>query len=701
MNIKLNATFILLSIATLASAVLSGFMLYQYKQKKNIEIKITEETSQRSLNDIVEFFGTRLATISDTIAHLINDPQLQSRSAPDIEKILRGVLTGNAGIHSIGIAYEPEANAADRLDLYYVQKHPGDISRVSVSSFYDYTKSSWYTDALQNKQKWVSPYEESSVDTVITRYAQALTKIDPITNKKIIYGVLTVDIAVEQINDALASLNIDKNSYSFITGKKGILIAYPIEHYIQEEKSIYDLAQMPGQKDLITLGNQIAKTDTGTLILHDTKIKKEYRATYKHIPKTEWTAIVVTPKKHDFLSSTSIRRSVTKSFLSIFLFIFLLSTLVFRVDKGTQHKLWLCCITLSLLLAISTILMWALDVTSTERKEFHEHVMNNSISVNRFFYLQKRLNPVIYKTNPHFIPTGVFLYAIDLAATSPDVSFSGHIWQKYNVKTDKDISQGVTILNAKQQSFEKIYENKNFDIHTIGWRFRATIKSNFNFYKYPFDQQNIVLMLAHQDYKANVILTPDFEAFSSKNIASPEIDPSANTGQWTTVNTYSFYQLTNYVTDFGIEDYSKQKNFPHLSFNILVRRNFSDPLITNFLPIAIIITISFAIIILTGLSNMGTDIASRVLPMCSSIFFAAAVGHQTYERTLESSGITYFEYFYFMLYVIILLTTTNGMLYGYNRGGKLLHYRNNFIPRLLYWPIVLLTILINTLAFFY
>lgn len=702
MNIAQRTFFIIFSLATFGAALLTVYTCYLYfQQKQRIHFDM-KEANKESLDAIISFFEKKLSAITNIAVELDTSDILLTSSRDQVEEILKNIMKKHDTIYGIGIAFEPYAYDKNErfVSMYFMYDRAREIVPIDIQKYYDYTKTLWYTDALKNTNEWVGPYTEAATNTIITRYAQALTIGEG--DEKKIYGVLTIDTSIGHLNDNLASLNIHKDSYALITGKNGILIAHPTEHYVQEAKTIFDLAQLPGQRDFITLGNKIKTTNEGELALYDTKIGKKYHAIYKHIPDTKWTVIVITSEKHELIYSTAIRRIIINAMFSFFLFLFFVSTLIAQLYTDIRHKLWFIVIVLSILLGLSIGMLWVFDAISTESVEFHEHVVNNQMAVSRFFYLQKRLNPSIYKKDVHFIPTGLFIYSIDLPAIDPNVTLNGHIWQKYNLKKDKDLANGVTILNAKDQSFEKIYEVKDIDTYTIGWRFKATVKNNFIFTKFPFDQQNIALVLAHQDYKANIILVPDFESFSIKTSTNTEIDSISNTGKWTTKNSYSFYQLTDYITNFGIDDYTKQKNFPNLCFNILVRRNFSDPLITNFLPILIIIVIAFMTLVVAGLSNERTkDIAALVLPLCSSIFFAAVIGHQTYERTLEFVGITYFEYFYFMVYIIILLTTINGMLYGYHRGGWLITYQKNFIPRLLYWPIVLFAFLINTIIFFY
>lgn len=61
----------------------------------------------------------------------------------------------------------------------------------------------------------------------------------------------------------------------------------------------------------------------------------------------------------------------------------------------------------------------------------------------------------------------------------------------------------------------------------------------------------------------------------------------------------------------------------------------------------------------------------------------------------------YLEYFYFAASLAILMVSANAMLVAVDRGGRIIHYRNNVIPSLLFWPLFNGVLLSVTLITFY
>jgi uncharacterized membrane protein YphA (DoxX/SURF4 family) len=547
--------------------------------------------------------------------------------------------------------------------------------------------------------QWIDPMYDASLDKNVITYVIPMFAYDQKTRSKKFSGVFALDFILDYLGTLVSSFNVQKESYAILVTRNALILSHPSEEYVKKGMTLFDLTSIQGNKAFIRLGNLIARTPHGEMIftipgsLHNT-----YKAIFNTLSYAGWSLIIVGPEKENFIPNTYIRRLLTHIVFSLLLFFIFLTTLICKIYVGRTQALWLTSSICALLIFVSICTIWFFDSISTENQLSHSNIIDSEITLNRFLFLHKKTNPQLYKQDIHFIPTGLYLYEVTLETTNPIMTVHGHIWQKYNIKKDASLEKSVIIFNAIEQSFEKVYEYTHDNINTIGWRFHAKIKGNFEYTKYPFDQQNLILVLGHKDYTKAIILTPDFDAFTGIHKPNPEIDPMANTGPWTIASTYSFYELTHFSTDFGIKDYNQQTDFPTLCFNIAVHRNFVYPFMRSFLPIVIILLVAFAILLIIGLSEKNTKLAQMILSLCSGLLFATLLAHQTFQRSVESSRLTYFEYFYFIVYGIILLITINGLLYSLNRGRFFINY---LIVRIMYWPFVLSILLIITLIFFY
>jgi hypothetical protein len=68
---------------------------------------------------------------------------------------------------------------------------------------------------------------------------------------------------------------------------------------------------------------------------------------------------------------------------------------------------------------------------------------------------------------------------------------------------------------------------------------------------------------------------------------------------------------------------------------------------------------------------------------------------------LDSQHLSYLEAVPVMLYVMLLLTALNAILVTSHFHVPILDYRNNLLPELLYWPVLLGGLLVVTMLVFY
>jgi hypothetical protein len=68
------------------------------------------------------------------------------------------------------------------------------------------------------------------------------------------------------------------------------------------------------------------------------------------------------------------------------------------------------------------------------------------------------------------------------------------------------------------------------------------------------------------------------------------------------------------------------------------------------------------------------------------------MAHIQLREQYAGSGIVYMEYFYFMMYAVLVLVGVNTYLFSMRAVPqlKVVHYADNLIPKLMYWPLLLL-----------
>lgn len=688
---------LIIILSTTIGCFYVGSILYNntiVEEKTALE-RLKKEISKGA--DALDIKISSIYTIDQEVARIaISKPSIEN-----IESTLNEIMSKNKILTSCGIVYAPYMYSAnEKLLSRRIVRMGEELLVYSMESKEDYTNTEWYRRAQSGKSFWSDPFLDEISKELIVRYSVPFFLENPSTHEQEFAGVNNVAISVYELNNFVMEISLEKKTYAMLIHENGTILAHPSDELLSQEKKLSDLARQPGKKSLLVLYNELKKRDEGELILDHYQKNKSFHVVFQKIPMTPWFLILMRLQDGNFIYSHEMRQLVTMLLLLIILFLIAVFSFVCLFCCSGIRAAWLTSSCCAFLLLIAIAFIWALDITSNIPNKNYLNVVDTELSLDRFFFLQRKTNPLIYKKQAHMIPTGIFLTSFDVGSDS-DININGYVWQKYDRTKNITEEPGVVIFNAIDQSFEKIYTATKNSIETIGWRFRATFKENFNYLKYPFDEQEVIISLGHKDYLANTILIPDFDAFSLSETLKPEIDPNTSTGQWIVKQTSSFYQLTDFATNFGIQGYNRQKGFPNLAFAVSIRRKFVYPLTASALPVSIILVVVFSIVLFTGLTKSRMFLPTDIIKLTSSIFFGAAVAHQTFQRTLQSPVITYFEYFYFLIYIIILLTAVNGMLYGYNRGGVLISAYNNLIPRLFYWPITLLLSLLLTLYFFY
>ena len=146
--------------------------------------------------------------------------------------------------------------------------------------------------------------------------------------------------------------------------------------------------------------------------------------------------------------------------------------------------------------------------------------------------------------------------------------------------------------------------------------------------------------------------------------------------------------------------------FPELFFNIFIKKESIGVALSRMLPIFMVTTLLFILLMLTHRLKQRSDASSargmNVVIACAVFFLVTVLSHAILRNTLTDNGVIYLEYFYFITCILTFGVIINALLY--NRGESeiyFIQYRENFILRVLYWPVCTLMILLVTLTFFY
>jgi hypothetical protein len=312
------------------------------------------------------------------------------------------------------------------------------------------------------------------------------------------------------------------------------------------------------------------------------------------------------------------------------------------------------------------------------------------------------------------IKTGIFIQSLKFF-DSTEVNLAGYIWQRYKDGEHDDIKPSASevgfVLPEQVNTGDdieprEVYRVRDGDEEVIGWYFEATLRQPFDYLDYPFDHKTVWVRMWPKEFSRNIVLVPDFDAYKSTGLDDIfGIEKSIVLGTWMRQNTFFDYKLSSYGTNFGIADYIGQEDFPELHYNFVVKRKFENAFIIYLLPLFLVATLLFSALLTVStndkLSNRLGFNVSGFIGACSALFFVVMLAHIQLREQFPGSATVYIEYFYILMYALLVVATANTYLFSTNTGKwcKVIHYNDNIIAKVAYWPVVLSCLIIITWMF--
>ena len=378
-------------------------------------------------------------------------------------------------------------------------------------------------------------------------------------------------------------------------------------------------------------------------------------------------------------------------------------------------------ITVSLVMIIATIVVCILQYRLDNNHETDSAVISNSATVKSIVEGYSQVSLHRNYIPPKFIPTGLFVQSIEFNSAT-NVRLTGYVWQRFPKGEEiPDVAQ-VIFAEAISISMEEAYTYEDVESEEIikGWYFVTELNEPFDYSYFPFDRQSIWIRMWSKNFGQNIVLIPDFDSYDSLNPRSlPGLEKDFPLSNWEPEESYFDMRVNSYNSDFGQASYSNRNAAPELYFNIEVRRKFLSPFISHVFPLIIVLLMLYAIIMTISRRAESSDLlgfnVSSVVASSTALFFVLLIAHVQLRDELSSDRIVYLEGYYFLSYLVILLTTANSILFTWNvsslktnQSGKfirrlvsLLHYENNLVPKLFYWPFISVIIFLLTALSFW
>lgn len=297
------------------------------------------------------------------------------------------------------------------------------------------------------------------------------------------------------------------------------------------------------------------------------------------------------------------------------------------------------------------------------------------------------------------IPTGVELLSVEFTSSN-DVHATGYVWQKYDHSLPDTVQRGVILPEGANAYDQKLaWQDDYGEYDVIGWYFDTIFRQRFDYRDYPFDRQAFWIRVWPLEAAVPLVLTPDFPSYAPWSTDAVQgIDPLFVFGGWNPIYSAFSMQINNYGVTFGSDE--PEPLTPDLYFNLVMKRSFLSPLIKHLPFMLVISALLFATLLMTsrdegrkgrfGLTTAGVVGASGALVL------TVILEHNTIRGIVGSQQLSYIEALPLTLYVMIGLVTVNAMLVDAKVDAPFITWEDNFLPVVIYWPLLLSILVLAT-----
>jgi len=472
---------------------------------------------------------------------------------------------------------------------------------------------------------------------------------------------------------------------------RGTFLTHPVQNFVIN-RTVFDLfadddplistvqAALMGEATVIETSDPISGVPTWIFL--------------QPIQGTGWTISIILNKQQFEPNQRQTAQDQMTIALAVSTSLFLALSTIFHVDRFQSTNFWAVSAVFSLISVALIIFAWVLTARIDEQTGVN---ITSQSELNR--YIQSIDRPPDTFTGPLEIPTGVMVQALKFPDPT-SITVNGYIWQRYDV--DSDVQRGFSLLDqiGEEATIEEIQREVIDGEEVIVWYVGVSLRQRYDTSQFPFDRRDITIRMLPADLQADAILTPDLAAYNFTNPATrPGMDPQANINNWSLERSRFSYLVQPNLTTFGLPTTDRNGQIHELRFSIQAHRIYLGPFIAYLLPGMIAMIMTFAYL-LSGRRVGDNDEIVSALNYSAALFFVVAVIHTALRDQIAAIGITYMEYVYILLYVAIIAVAGNVFVVARFPEWGVVRYRDNLMPKVLYWPVLAGVMLVVTLGIF-
>ena len=679
-------TFTLL-LTVVAAGLVVWTIAADLQRKRQLE-RDAREASRAKAVEAATAIDAELKAAEPLVAALVNDLSSGRLKTTDIVARISADLAAHENLFEVGVAYTPFATGpAVKLFAPHVARLNRRANPFQLETRYDYTTYDWYKDALQHPG-WGEPYFGGATQTLVVGYA--LPFFRPGDETKTPLGVARANVSLDHVRQLVSRTSLGQTGYGFLFSRKGMLLSYPEERYVREQKNAMDLAAVAKDAARRDLTARALAGEPSEGMSVSAMTGQAVWLVHQPIPSMKWVLGLASFTDEVSLDVRDVRRSYVQILCASMLFLFGASLVGFRIERAEHGRLWNAVVASAILLAGGITMLWWLTLRYPDRNaEESVHILDE-IGLQKFLNVENRAPGAI---EPVRVRTGLLVRTARFI-DSNDVVVTGRVWQRIPFASREQVPAGVEMPDAESFTLRDAQTIRQGDDELSSWTFSATVREPSDWsIKYPFDRVLMRLRLLPRSGAVPVVLVPDLQAYELLVPAAlPGVEGTIILPGWEIDHSYYSYVRQSLSTTASTPTAQDRTLGHDLAFNIVAERRFLNPFVSSVLPVIVILCLLFGLIIIGSKESKKVAAtgfkATDILRASATLLFPALIAQVNMRSKIDANQIIYIEYLYFVLYLAILGVAANAVLFTLKTDG-FAQVRDNLIPKLIFWPIIL------------
>jgi len=620
----------------------------------------------------------------------------------EIEKRMREECARRADLDGLAITFQPFVYKADqKLYQEYVSRQPDGQLGILKGASYDYSqppssdpqgpRTAWYHTPLSNGPTWNEPFLATGARKVLIEYGTVFKRPQDESRSG---GVVTADYSLEGLQELMTRLDLGATGYGVVFTSRGTFLSHPNRSEVVRGSAQRDpaLADPPLQAAI-----REALAGKSSVVEHfDPLTDKDVWMLFEPIRSTGWAVALVIDQEEDAVAPRKFLQSVTLISLTAGGALLCLLALYVRIERARTTSLWTWTIGFSGICTALIVLTWIL---SWHVERAPGTPVTSRTTIDRYL---ERYGLSLTKAEAYYdIPTGIQITGLKFPEAG-SVTIGAFVWQRYSDSLPKDFRKGILFPQHLSDTavIDEVERVRQGAEEVIVWRVVLTLQQSFNPKLFPFDRRNVAVLIQPVELASNIVLTPDLAAYPVMTPrALPGVAKDFQINNWRLEESFFTYQLRAPESTVGLFSRTGRPAIPTMTFNVTARRHYVGPFIAYLLPALVAAGLTFAFLMTRRDCGDPEDLLTG-LSYIAALFFVIVVAHTALRENAGAVSITYLEHLFILLYVIVGLVVLDAFAVAHLPHLPLISFRRHLIAKLVFWPVITLTLLLSTLAVF-